>query len=1044
MASSGSIKIGERRLLCHDYTTITVTYYAIVTWDEVYDTQNTLTASNFQIEFSSVAPKTCTCPLTDYPNLNCCGCVSEGARIGYYSPIGTTSSIVHIAYTDGVRQSRTYSYLGKVSVEGVLIVPASSFKSVKLFDFGWCEGQGQTNLTVANSKEPIESRRASITLTASASTTSPNAVTFSSVYDCGAGCRPPKCELSYQVKDQDGVIVKSGEGVSGTVGGLQPNTAYFVRVAVNGGCTGAYDESPVLVTLPGNSISNVSPIDSTSMSVRVVPLNGVGYYPVTHQLQYAKCNNSNWQNGPTTTSTAPITLTVDGLEAETCYQFRVISTSQAGSYIGASTLAETPQVSLATVDITSTDTSYNESTLETTATICYNWVTDVTPATLKFYYRIKNGYETAWQEVFATTVNTGAGDNCFSILNLFPNQVTYELYVATETESGEWQSEVTEFTTPVLPEATSDNCESLAYMTEYLCASVKYLLQDGDLTIFANPYSQQMCQPGDTTPTQLTLWSRALRIAHAYLCILCDFMDLSHAQPGQYFTAELGWVDILSEIVESQLSSDGWKLATSDAIYKYLQEKLKSVWHYQGTVDVMVKAVSDLSSYTTATSAIVTDENAIYTKNNGNWVKNTTLLPEDFGVWHINQESNLAHAESGWYYWGGTWNNLDGDLEKIEAALENLENTQSPVVTSTTPGGIKLTVVDKSVALTAQGEDMLYVVTESQNQPQPIEYTVTYTLADGAVLREQTVISGTVLPSYTPTRQGYTFQGWLWDGTPWVNTTPVTQNMTLVATWEAETLLVNYSISPAVGNAPQDVLVNYGDTLTLPGSGNFNYEGHTFGGWVYDGVLWDNTIPVWENITLEALWKPIMLTIAIRSLPDQADTILHVAYGTTIDPPTPPTRDGFDFVGWVDENGGTINFLTPITSNMTVIATWQQNAVLVTFEANTIPNGAETIANPDPVSVSRGQTVSEPTVTAENYILSYWTLDGAPYDFETPVVDDITLVAVWKQIFDVTFDTDGGEPVPATQKVPDGSYATEPDAPTKDECSFAGWKEEDV
>lgn len=90
--------------------------------------------------------------------------------------------------------------------------------------------------------------------------------------------------------------------------------------------------------------------------------------------------------------------------------------------------------------------------------------------------------------------------------------------------------------------------------------------------------------------------------------------------------------------------------------------------------------------------------------------------------------------------------------------------------------------------------------------------------------------------------------------------------------------------------------------------------------------------------------------------------------------------------------------------------------------------------------VPGGGTVTRPTdPTKDRYAFNGWTLNGAAYDFDTPVKSNITLVASWTQTtFIVTFDSNGGSDVPA-QEIQTGNTATEPAEPTKGTDTFDGW-----
>ena len=72
-----------------------------------------------------------------------------------------------------------------------------------------------------------------------------------------------------------------------------------------------------------------------------------------------------------------------------------------------------------------------------------------------------------------------------------------------------------------------------------------------------------------------------------------------------------------------------------------------------------------------------------------------------------------------------------------------------------------------------------------------------------------------------------------------------------------------------------------------------------------------------------------------------------------------------------------------------------------------------------------------------------WYEEGAdfPYDFSTPVTDDITLTAKWENTYILTFDTDDGSPIDPFMYAYNAEV-TAPEAPTKSGYMFTGWEPE--
>jgi len=112
----------------------------------------------------------------------------------------------------------------------------------------------------------------------------------------------------------------------------------------------------------------------------------------------------------------------------------------------------------------------------------------------------------------------------------------------------------------------------------------------------------------------------------------------------------------------------------------------------------------------------------------------------------------------------------------------------------------------------------------------------------------------------------------------------------------------------------------------------------------------------------------------------------------------------------------------------------------VTFDAD---GGAPV---PEAQKVEEGQKATKPAdPTKEGFTFEGWYNGETEYDFNTPVTGKLELKAKWTETetpvteYDVTFDADGGAPVPEAQKVEAGKTATEPTAPTKDGYKFDGW-----
>lgn len=215
---------------------------------------------------------------------------------------------------------------------------------------------------------------------------------------------------------------------------------------------------------------------------------------------------------------------------------------------------------------------------------------------------------------------------------------------------------------------------------------------------------------------------------------------------------------------------------------------------------------------------------------------------------------------------------------------------------------------------------------------------------------------------------------------------------------------------------------------------------YSFDGWYSDESLttaYDFTTEVTADITLYAKWIQTAATITFNSKNGSRVASQEVAVGEKATVPTAPTRNGYIFKKWCTDYAATqaYDFETPVTGDMTLYAAWTTVAV-VSFNTNA---GSEVESQTVQIN---GKAVYPITPTRKNYTFSCWCSDSEltnVFDFNTAITADITLYAKWVQISNtVTFRSNGGSSV-ASQDVMIGSYATKPEAPTKEGFDFVYW-----
>ena len=182
-----------------------------------------------------------------------------------------------------------------------------------------------------------------------------------------------------------------------------------------------------------------------------------------------------------------------------------------------------------------------------------------------------------------------------------------------------------------------------------------------------------------------------------------------------------------------------------------------------------------------------------------------------------------------------------------------------------------------------------------------------------------------------------------------------------------------------------------------------------------------------------------------------------VKYKEKASVPSPePTKEGHTFDAWYNKAGNSPwNFaVNEVTQNTELYAKWRINTYPVTF--GTPANGTLKAEVAGTVIVSGkpieyGKTVTFTAAPESGYKVDKWTItpasalqEGGTAGSSTAKVKITTTTTVnvsfSKNEYAVTFDTDGGTPVPAAQTVKYKEKATKPSPePTKEGHTFDGW-----
>ncbi|TCJ03807.1 InlB B-repeat-containing protein [Cytobacillus praedii] len=335
------------------------------------------------------------------------------------------------------------------------------------------------------------------------------------------------------------------------------------------------------------------------------------------------------------------------------------------------------------------------------------------------------------------------------------------------------------------------------------------------------------------------------------------------------------------------------------------------------------------------------------------------------------------------------------------------------------------------------GEQYYIVVIGNQG------HSVSFEVDGGSPVANQSVENeGKVVKPEDPMKQGYTFAGWYTDktySTPFNFSTQITDNTKIYAKWNANQYTISFNSNG--GSAVGSIKSDYGTKITAPAVPT--KSGYSFVGWYKDAAFnheWAfETEKVISDQTLFAKWEINKYTVSFNSNGGNAVANQSVEHDGTATKPEDPTKQGYTFAGWYTDNtySTPYNFGTTVTTNKTIYAKWAINQYTISFDSN---GGSEV----ETITADYGAKVAFPTVpTKVGYTFAGWYKDEAfnhTWAFEADqVTGNQMLYAKWEiNKYLVSFHSDGGSSV-ASQTVAHDGKAKEPDMPTKQGHTFAGW-----
>ena len=295
----------------------------------------------------------------------------------------------------------------------------------------------------------------------------------------------------------------------------------------------------------------------------------------------------------------------------------------------------------------------------------------------------------------------------------------------------------------------------------------------------------------------------------------------------------------------------------------------------------------------------------------------------------------------------------------------------------------------------------------------------------------------------TPTRKGYTFNGWyngntkIDDSATWSQTNDALYD----ARWTPIAYHITYNLNGGVNHPDNPSTYTVEDRILLKAASKSYYD---FVEWRYNGQgITSIDTSLAQDITIDAVYNVITYNISYvlngGTLPnDHPNTYNYESNAITL--PT-PTRDGYTFSGWYDNALFEGNPITAIANhsngNKEFYAKWSANTYTITY----ILDGGINNAN-NPYTYTPDDNIQLANATKTGYTFIGWVDENnnAVTTIGNGQYGNITLTAKYNEgnVYTLTFDAnDGTINTPSMQVQYDHDYTLP--TPSRDGYTFSGW-----
>ena len=242
--------------------------------------------------------------------------------------------------------------------------------------------------------------------------------------------------------------------------------------------------------------------------------------------------------------------------------------------------------------------------------------------------------------------------------------------------------------------------------------------------------------------------------------------------------------------------------------------------------------------------------------------------------------------------------------------------------------------------------------------------------------------------------------------------------------------------------APNNIEVTDGNVINnIP---QVEKNGYIFLGWYTSeigGVKLTTLTPIVDNVEYHARFRiKEDKTITFNSNEGSNINPIVILEGSTLNDIPEPTKLGYTFTGWFDNNNNQLTISTIINDDVTYIAEWEEKILTITFNSD----GGSNVSS---IDIQEGKSLSDlnmtlPISTKFGYTLVGW-FDNNELTENTQIMENKTYTASWSaKYYTITFNSDGGNNVGSMQ-VQEGeslsSSSIDLPIPTKEGYTFYGW-----